>query len=157
MRPASNLASSACCALAAAVGDLVPSGPGRLDDAIDFDLLAASLRSSGGDVTTFVDVLAEKLERALPGRVKVARRAVRFLAKEKHVATIECQLGERRYLLAARSGTLETREATAVRGVVLKSEVLPLDAWIEALAGALAAEAGSSEQSRLALERMLRG
>jgi hypothetical protein len=52
---------------------------------------------------------------------------------------------------------VETRRATAVRGVVLKSEAVPLDAWIDALAGALASEARSSEQSRVALEQLLRG
>jgi hypothetical protein len=33
----------------------------------DFDLSAASLRASRSDFRTFVDVLADKLDRALPG------------------------------------------------------------------------------------------
>jgi hypothetical protein len=123
----------------------------------DFDLLAAALRSSGVDLKTFVEVLAEKLELALPGRVKVQRQAVRFLAKEKRVRSVECNLGDQRYLLAWEDGAVETRRATAVRGVVLKSEAVPLDAWIDALAAALASEARSSEQSRIALEELLRG
>jgi hypothetical protein len=123
----------------------------------DFDLLAAALRASGVDLKTFVEVLAEKLEQALPGRVKVQRQAVRFLAKEKRVRSMECNLGDQRYLLAWEDGAVETRRATAVRGVVLKSEAVPLDAWIDALAGALASEARSSEQSRVALEQLLRG
>jgi hypothetical protein len=123
----------------------------------DFDLLAAALRSSGVDLKTFVEVLAQKLELALPGRVKVQRQAVRFLAKEKRVRSVECNLGDQRYLLAWEDGTVETRRATAVRGVVLKSEAVPLDAWIDALATALASEARSSEQSRIALEELLRG
>ncbi len=125
------------------------------DDA-DIDLLAASLRSSSGDLRTFVEVLAEKLESALPGRVKVERRTVRFLGKEKRVKRVECDLGDLRYLLASEGGAVETRRATAVRGVVLKSEAVPLDAWIDALARDLAIEARSSEQSRVALEQLLR-
>jgi hypothetical protein len=70
---------------------------------------------------------------------------------------VECNLGDQRYLLAWEDGAVETRRATAVRGVVLKSEAVPLDAWIDALAGALASEARSSEQSRVALEQLLRG
>jgi len=54
-------------------------------------------------------------------------------------------------------GVLETRCAKAVRGVVLKSEVLPLEAWLGALGRELAIEAEASEQSRLALERLLDG
>jgi hypothetical protein len=40
---------------------------------------------------------------------------------------------------------------------VLKSDVLPLDAWLRALGTELASEAEASEQSRLALEQLLAG
>lgn len=121
-----------------------------------FELLAASLRASSGDLKTFVEVLADKLELALPGRVTVERRAVRRFSKEKRVARIELALGDDRYIAIALAGAVETRRAKAVRGVVLKSEELPLDAWLEALARDLATEAQASEQSQLALEQLLR-
>jgi hypothetical protein len=123
----------------------------------DFDLSAASLRASSGDLRLFVDVLAERLDRALPGRVKVQRRASRLLSKQKHVTALELDLGETRYLLAAKDGAVETRCATAVRGIVLKSEVVSLDAWVDALLNELANEAESSEQARSALEQLLQG
>ena len=122
-----------------------------------FELLSASLRASSGDLTTFVEVLAGKLEQALPGRVRVERRAVRRFSKEKRVARIEVALGDNRYIAIPQDGTLETRRANAVRGVVLKTELLPLDAWLEALGRDLAVEAEASEQSRLALEQLLGG
>lgn len=122
-----------------------------------FETLAASLRASSGDLRTFVAVLADKLARALPGRVTVERRAVRLLSKEKRVERLEVDLGENRYVLAAQAGAVEARWAKVVRGVVLKSEVLPVEKWIDALARDLAAEAGASEQSRLALEQLLHG
>jgi hypothetical protein len=136
-----------------------PSGGGTEtpDEERDFDLSAASLRASSGDLRTFVDVLADKLEQALPGRVRVERRAARLLSKQKHVTAIELDLGGTRYLLAAQGGAVETRCATAVRGVVLKSAVLPLDEWIDTLLRELADEAQTSEQSRLALEQLLNG
>src|SRR6478752_2897654 len=123
----------------------------------DFDLSAASLRASSSDLRTFVDVLADKLDRALPGRVNVQRRAGRLLSKHKHATAIELDLGEPRYLLTARDGAVETRCATAVRGIVLKSAVVSLDAWIDALLGELAKEAQTSEQARLALELLVEG
>lgn len=104
---------------------------------------------------TFVEVLADKLERALPGRVRVERRPVRRLAREKQVRSIECEVGERRYVLTAKDGVVDTRRANAVRGIVLKTEPLGVDAWIDALARDLAEEARASEQSRLALEELL--
>jgi hypothetical protein len=126
-----------------------------LPDGLGFELLAASLRSSSADLKTFVEVLGEKLELALPQRVKVARRAGRVLSRNRRVSRIEVSLGDERYLLAVEGGTIETRWAKVVRGVVLKTESLPLDAWIDGLARGLAAEAQTSERSRLALEQLL--
>src|SRR6266536_1597286 len=59
-----------------------------------FELLAASLRASSGDLETFVRVLAEKLDQALPGRARIERRAARFLSKQTRVERIERALGE---------------------------------------------------------------
>jgi hypothetical protein len=50
----------------------VAEGP---SDALSFDLLAASMRADAADLHTFLEVLAAKLESALPGRVTVRRRA----------------------------------------------------------------------------------
>jgi hypothetical protein len=122
-----------------------------------FELLAASLRASSSDLNTFVEVLAHKLETALPGRVGVERRAAGLFSRQKRVARIELALGDSRYVAVMQGGALETRCAKAVRGVVLKTEVLTLDAWLEALVRDLATEAEASEQSRLALERLLQG
>ena len=133
----------------------IGSEVGGVDES-GFELLAASLRASSSDLGMFVEVLADKLERALPGRVKVDRRALRFLSKEKRVERLELDFAGKRYLLATQAGRIETRCAKAVRGVVLKTEEISLDAWLEALARDLATEARSSEQSRLALDQLLR-
>src|SRR5258708_24864334 len=127
------------------------------ESGVDVDLIAASLRASGSDRKTLVEVLAEKLEEALPGRVHVERRGSRLLGRQKRVERIECTLGEERYQLAAREGVVEARRATAVRGIVLKSEVVPLEGWLDALARELANEARTSEQAQLALQQMLAG
>jgi hypothetical protein len=127
------------------------------DDGGGFELLSASLRASSGDLKTFVEVLGDKLERALPGRVTVERQAVRRFSREKRVARIEVAFGDNRYVAVVTDGALETRCARAVRGVVLKTELLPLDAWLDALGRDLAAEAEASEQSRVALEQLLGG
>lgn len=123
---------------------------------IDVDLLSASLRSSSSDLKVFVEVLADKLEEALPGRVQVERRATRFLGKEKRVEQIQCELGDERYVLSTRNG-IATRRAKAVRGVVLKTEELSLDEWLDGLAHRLADEARTSEQAQVALHGLLTG
>src|SRR6266700_966104 len=126
------------------------------DGAIDVELVAASLRASSSDLKTFVEVLADKLETALPGRVQVERKATRFLGKEKRVERIQCQLGEARYLLSTGAG-IEARRAKTVRGVVLKTEELSLDEWLGALAHDLADEAQTNEHAQQALQQLLAG
>jgi hypothetical protein len=119
------------------------------------EVLAASLRTSSKDLGTFVRVLAEKLEVALPAQVRVDRRRVRMLSGEREVKGIECDLGERRYALSVDNGRVESTRSTVIRGVVLKSERLRLDDWIDALATDLAVEAQASEQASRAVELLL--
>lgn len=118
----------------------------------DFELLAAALRADAGDLKTFLEVLADKLAEALPAGTTVERGG--FFGK-KRVRRIAVELGDNRYELAAAGERLEPSRAKSVRGIVLKREPLPLEAWIEELSRELAAEAARSEQARLALERLL--
>jgi hypothetical protein len=127
------------------------------ESGIDFDLLASSLRASSGDLATYVRVLAEKLEAALPGAVTVERRRGGLLSGERKVVGVSCELGQQRYRVVLAGGRPEATRATVVRGVVLKTEPLPLEQWVDALAAALEAEARSSEQARLAVERLMIG
>jgi hypothetical protein len=121
----------------------------------DFELLAASLRADTRDLSVFLEALAFKLEGALPQRTRIHRRSLGLLARRKQVERIEVELGEERYVLGYHGGALEARRAKAVRGVVLKNELLGLEEWIESLARAIAVEARTSEHGRLALERLL--
>jgi hypothetical protein len=121
----------------------------------DFEMVAASLRADAGDLVAFVEALAVKLEQALPQRTRVRRRASGLFSKRGRVEQIEVTVGEDDYLLGCQRGAVETRRASTVRGIVLKSEPVALDQWIEGLARAIAAEARSSEQGRRALERLL--
>src|ERR671939_866293 len=120
----------------------------------DVELLAASLRADTRDLAAFVEALASKLEGALPQHTRV-RRSLGLLGRRKRVARIEVELGEDRYVLGWEGGELEARRAKTVRGVVLKNEPLAPAEWVDSLARAIAAEARTSEQGRLALERLV--
>lgn len=120
-----------------------------------FDMLAAALRADMSDLNTFVEVLAGKVESALPGRVTVERRGGGLFSREKRVHRIEINLDNNRYALVADRGRILARRSSVVRGIVLKTEDLPLDSWINMLSRDLAAEAEQSESARVALERML--
>jgi hypothetical protein len=121
---------------------------------VDLDLLAASLRADSGDLGTFVGGLAVKLEDVLPGRIRIERRRSGMLGP-KVVTRIMVDAGDRRLELRAGDRSIETMCSRLSGGIVLKSEPLDIDAWLAALGEALAAEAGRSEKTRQALERLL--
>jgi hypothetical protein len=124
------------------------------DGALDLDLIAASLRADGADLSAFVESLAVKLEQVLPGKCKVERRRDGLLVP-KVVHRITVDAGDRRLELRVAGGTIETLSAKLSGGIVLKSDSLDTDTWLAALGEALGAEAQRSESTRQALERLL--
>jgi hypothetical protein len=120
----------------------------------DIELVAASLRADAGDLRVQVEVLARKLEQSFPGLCRVRRAGI--LGKGP-VRTIAVELGDDRYELEHRDGSVTARHASVVRGITLKNEELGLDQWIDALATTVTTEATRSERGRLALENLLTG
>lgn len=124
-------------------------------DDLQFEMVAASLRADTRDLKAFVEALAVKLEGALPNQAVVDRRGDGLFSREKRVHRIEVHMGDMSYVLTFERGRVETSRARAVRGIVLKTEVVPLDAWVDDLSRELAEQAQTSEQARLALEQLL--
>lgn len=131
------------------------SGAVAPDESLDFDLAAAGLRAEGGDALRLVEVLAVKLEDALPGRAAVERRGVRLLSKQKRVERIDVELGDATYQLISDGRKVTGMRGQAVRGVTIKREELGLDAWVERLTRELDELAQSSTEARAALDRLL--
>ena len=82
------------------------------DDALDIDLLAASLRADTSDLGAFVEALAVKLEEAVPGAVQVQRRREGMFGPKRGPPALA---GRRRAALGvalrARTGADELRPA----------------------------------------------
>lgn len=120
----------------------------------DVDAVAASLRADRTENETFIEVLAGKLEAALPGMVEVTRSGGRF-GKGRHVEEIAVTCGEQRFVLHrgpdGGSGEVEHR----VRGIRLSGQQVGVDEWLDQLARALAARAAQESEARLALQRLL--
>ncbi len=124
-------------------------------EALDIDLLAASLRTDASDTSAFAESLAAKLEEALPGRAKVLRGR-RGMFGPKVVRRIVIDAGsDRLELIRSDAEEIETRRSRLSAGIVLKSETIDTDEWLQALGQALATEAQRSAQTRQALERLL--
>jgi hypothetical protein len=129
--------------------------PDELDGPLQMELLAASLRADSSDTKAFLEALATKLEGSLPDRTTVTRHSSLF-SREHPVKEITVLLGDYQYRIGReRQGPIMARRAKVVRGIVLKTEQIPLEQWIEELAGELAQVAASSAQARSALERFL--
>jgi hypothetical protein len=128
-----------------------------MDDEQSFDLDAAGVRADGHELSVGLEVLAGKLEAALPAATHVERRRKRMLSRDKVVESIEVRLDDCRYVIrAGRAGADAVREQE-VRGVVIRREPLELGAWVGALESHLRELAGSSDRARAALERLLAG
>ena len=122
---------------------------------IGFEILASSLRADTGDLKAFVEALATKLEGALPAQTTVQRKSEGLFSKTKRVHHISVDMGDQRFDLTARGAQVEATRCKSVRGIVLKTEPVPLDEWIDDLSRHLTEAAQRSEQARLALQRLL--
>jgi hypothetical protein len=126
------------------------------DPVLDIDMLAASLRADATDLHAFVEALAVKLEEALPGGVRVERRRS-GLRGPRTVRAISVDTEGERLQLRAENGALQMLCARTSGGIVLKNETVDTDEWLRRLSVALAAQAGRSQITRQALERLLNG
>lgn len=127
----------------------------KLSEPLRMEMFAASLRADSSDVKAFLEALATKLEGSLPNQTLVTRHSGLF-TREHPVKEIVVTLGEYQYRISReRQGGLVALRAKVVRGIVLKTEQLPVEQWIDKLAGALAQIAAQSAQARAALERFL--
>ena len=122
---------------------------------VSFDMVVASLRADAADTRSLVEALATKLELALPADTRVDRRPVKRLSRDKRVARIEVRLGDLTHTLGMDGDRAHTQRSRTSGGIVIKSEELSLEAWLEAVADTLRAEAQRSESIRLALQQLL--
>lgn len=124
---------------------------------LDFDLAAAGLRADDRDMRVTLEVLASKLERTLPGHVRVERRGGGLLSRgPKRVCRLHVELGGMRYELAIDGERMDGFREREVGGISIKREPLDPQAWITALAEDLRVEAQRSADARAALEGLLR-
>ena len=125
------------------------------DDA-DIDAIAAALRSDAGDLRVYMNVLAAKLEAALPGMVEVDRRRDGLFGPRTVVQRLTVTCEDTRFVLEpGDAGTLRATRSKVVRGIVLDRDELRLDEWVTALSASLAQLARTTERGREALGRLL--
>jgi hypothetical protein len=119
---------------------------------VSFELLAASLRADTADMPAWVAALGTKLSGALPGRVVLHHSG--FLGHGP-ADGLAVDMGAWRFALRLEHGQPSAERTHVVRGIALKTEALPLDAWIDALSTALAELAATSARERQAILGLL--
>lgn len=125
-------------------------------DEDDFDLQAALLRTDGEDLSMSVEVLASKLEEALPGRTTVKRAGGGLMGKgRKRVREVLVVLGETSYRLDVDGERIEGFRQREVGGIAIKKESLDPRSWVRELTEALRDEAQRSSDLRSALTMLL--
>ena len=110
----------------------------------DFDLNAAWLRRSQGDMRAFMEAFAVRLEGALPGRVTVERRRDGLLSKTSHVAKVTIQGDKAVYQISNDKSGVSATRSKLVRGVAISSSVLPVPEWLTEIRGEVRSLAGQS-------------
>lgn len=128
-----------------------------LDQALQVDVLAASLRMDRQESGDLLESLAQKLVQSLPENTTLRRGG--WLLSSKHpVEEINVRFDEKQYqVVRERHGSFTCRVMKIVRGVVLKTTEIPLDQWITELAGQLAELSLRNDQMRRALNKFVIG
>ena len=127
----------------------------ELSEPLQVEMLAASLRADTTDLKVFLEVLATKLSGSLPNQTRVLRHSSLF-SREHPVKEIVVTLGDYQYRVTKeRQGPIASFRAKIVRGIVLKTEQISMEQWIEELAEGLVQAAVESTQTRAALQQFL--
>jgi hypothetical protein len=99
----------------------------------DFDMSAAWIRRAQGDLKTFMEGFAARLEGAVPAHVTVERKRDGLFSKSSHVIKIAVEMEQHLYSLTFDAGRLAAWRTKIVRGVTLKSEQMSIPEWLAAL------------------------
>jgi hypothetical protein len=126
-----------------------------MDDSMDLELAAASLRADGSDVRVLVKVLVDKLSDALGTRLQVTR-AGRFRRSEE-IRSIRISMGDDQFDAEVDGDRLTCVIGHSSGGIRIRSESVDVDGWLARLLAALEAEAAHSQAVRLALETIVIG
>jgi hypothetical protein len=128
-----------------------PSG-----DGFDLELAISSLQSNSTDVRIMLKVLAEQLAGVLGDRMQIERAGGRF-RKSDDIKSLQIVLGNDTLRAEVEGASVRCSIGHASGGIRIRSEQVDMDAWLTRLLSTLHGEATHSEQTRVALERIVIG
>ena len=125
-------------------------------DGFDLEMAVSTLQSNSTDVRIMLKVLAGQLAEVLGDRMQVERAGGRF-RKSDEIKSVQIVLGDDTLRAEVEGATVRCSIGHASGGIRIRSERVDMDAWLSRLLGTLHNEASHSEQTRVALERMVIG
>ena len=106
--------------------------------AIDSEQLAVGLAMDLSNIEAFIGGLAASMLKAMPGRTRVLHEGTR-------IVLVELNLDPHLYVTRREpAGHFTAQYKKLVRGVALKTKILPLPQWVEELTKALANHANEN-------------
>jgi hypothetical protein len=128
------------------------------EQALQVDVIACSLQMDKSESGDLLEFLAAKLSAALPDDTEITRGGW-ILSSKRPVVDLTIKLGEQGFqmLREKRGGSLTARQMKIVRGVVLKTEEVGVEQWVQNLAAALSHQAEKNNQTRQALQKFVIG
>jgi hypothetical protein len=126
------------------------------DESYDLELAAATLLGDSHDIQTLLRVLASDLSTALGARLKVERKGG-LLRRSDDIKSIRVNLAEEDFDAEVHDGAVECTVCHSSGGIRIRTERLEMGQWLQRLLGRLQEEASRSQETRLALEKLVIG
>ncbi len=136
---------------AAADAGLEPAG-----DAFDLSMAVSQLATNSTDLRIMLKLLASQLGDALGDRLSIERSGGRF-RKSDEIKSVRITLGDDTLQADVDGGVVRCSIGHASGGIRIRNEQVDMGTWLTKLLGILRGEAAHSEQTRLALERVIIG
>lgn len=125
------------------------------ENEMNFDLSAAEWRRNATDQKAFIEGLATRLERSLPGMVAVDRW-FKLFSKQRPVRQISVKFKEAEYILNfAKNSGIQAMIGKLSGGIRLSSQEVGFDEWLSKLSQSIEAHAKQHGSSREAIEKFL--
>ncbi|MHB8438312.1 MAG: hypothetical protein ACYDD4_04020 [Acidimicrobiales bacterium] len=138
-------------------GDIEPRGGGdMLDEALDLDLAASTLRANSADVSILLEALARDLAEALGSRLTVERQRG-LLKRGGPIRTLRITLGEDELGAELAGASVQCTIGHNSGGIRIRTERVDMQQWLKRLLEALRRDAAHSDAARLALEHIVIG
>jgi hypothetical protein len=132
-------------------------GEDDFDQALQLDVLAASLRADTVQSADLLEQLARMLQAAVPEAVTI-KRAGWFMSKERPIEELDVIFDDYQYqIVREKHGSMTARSMKKVRGVVLKTTEISVEECIEDILGALKEMSEKNAQTRRALNKFVLG